>query len=265
VLDATGTFRKNRIRRGEKLGVMIFGDAEPLFEDNEISDSALSRAGANVTVRDGANPVFRGNKIHGGPIGVICYDQGRGVIEGNEIASCSQKGIFVKRDSAPIVRGNRIHGSKEYGILVEFGGGLFEDNEVFKNHGPGMRVDSVDAVIRGNRIHDNNDGGIFLQPGTRCVFEQNQVINNKKWGIMVTGGANPTLRGNRVQGSPLGIVACQSARGTYIENDVRGNTQVGLLLDPRSAPVQCEGNIMDPVKPGTKVQHGPGRKKGRGR
>ncbi len=194
--------------------------------------------------------------------------------EGNDIASTSRMGVFVKDGATPMVRGNRIHDAKDFGVIVQLAGGTIEDNEIFRNREVGIRTESPDVVVRGNRIHDNIGGGVFVQPKTKGVFERNQIIDNKKWGFMVADGADPTLRDNRVQGSPLGIVVCRTSRGTYIGNDVRGNARVGLLLDPGSAPAQCEANISDGApmegpagKPGPSrwSTHGHGRKKGRGK
>jgi parallel beta-helix repeat protein len=119
----------------------------------------------------------------------------------------------------------------------------------------------MDVVVVGNRIHDNAGGGVFVQADSSGLFERNEIASNKSSGFMISAGGNPTLRGNRVHGSPLGIVVGSTARGTYIGNDVRGNTGIGLAIHRRSAPVQCEGNVSDPAPQGGKGKGGPGRRK----
>ncbi len=273
VSDSNGTFRKNRIRRGSRYAVSIKGASEPLFEQNEISESGLSKNGANVSVSNGANPVLRDNTIQGGVLGLVFHHQAQGVAEGNEINSTAQIGVFVQQDSKPILRRNRIHDAKDHGIVIQHAGGTFEDNEVYRSRGIGIRIDSMDVVVRGNRIHDNSAGGLAVNPHSKGIFERNRIINNKKWGFMIAQDSNPMVRHNVVQGSPLGIVVCKNAYGTIIENDARGNER-GLLVDPGSMPVQCEGNISEgnPVvgavgqHPSTKgVHRGSKDKKGRGK
>jgi nitrous oxidase accessory protein NosD len=245
IYGASPVFRRNRIQKAPMFGVFII-EGGATFEENDISEGGTQTSGANVGVSRGADPVFRGNRIHHGRVGVWVLDGAKGVFEGNEIVSSSHIGVLVKDGSAPVLRGNRIHDGKDFGVLVQFAGGTIIDNDIFRNRGIGVRIQSMDVVVKGNRIKDNAGGGVLVQPDTKGLLEGNEIATNKQWGLMVVTRSDPTVRGNRVHGSPVGILVTAEAKGTYAGNDVRGNTRLGLAVHQRAQVVHCEGNLMDP-------------------
>jgi F-box protein 11 len=268
--QTTALFRRNRIHHCVHPGVVIEGPSEALFEQNEISDCGAAAIEANVQILT-ANPVFRGNTIRGGTMGMAFLKNAQGTADGNDISSPSRMGIVVKENSKPTLRGNRIHGSKSHGIVIDNGDGTIENNEIFSNQGIGLRVESNDAMIRDNRIHGNIAGGIAVQ-SKKGTFERNQILYNQPWGFLAAEGSNPNVQGNLVQGSAVGMIIGRRTSGTYVKNDLRGNMQIGLLLDPQSAPIRCDDNALDdaPVRGPTDKYHstGPspavqGKKKGK--
>jgi nitrous oxidase accessory protein NosD len=103
-----------------------------------------------------------------------------------------------------------------------------------------------------------------VQPRSGGLIERNEIATHKKAGICVANEAAPTVRGNRVHGSPVGIIVSQKAQGIYTDNDVRGNARLGIHVEPSATPVSCEGNVSD-LAPLNAPQAGgtPGRDRGR--
>lgn len=78
--------------------------------------------------RTGSNPVIKGNKIWGGQNGgVLVYNGGLGVLEGNQIFDNAMAGVWIKTDSNPTLKRNKIFDGRDGGICI-FNGGRGEFN-----------------------------------------------------------------------------------------------------------------------------------------
>lgn len=73
--------------------------------------------------RTGSNPVIKGNKIWGGQNGgVLVYNGGLGVLEGNQIFDNAMAGVWIKTDSNPTLKRNKIFDGRDGGICIFNGG-----------------------------------------------------------------------------------------------------------------------------------------------
>ena len=72
------------------------------------------------------------------------HDNGRGIIEGNEIHSNALAGVWITTGSQPILRRNRIHSGKQVGIyFYDNGGGVLEENDIYNHCFSGIQIRSV--------------------------------------------------------------------------------------------------------------------------
>jgi hypothetical protein len=78
-----------------------------VLEDNDIFSNAL----AGVEIRSGADPLLEGNRVHTqSQSGVLCLDNGRGMLKGNDIWGNAMAGVEVTTGAQPVLGpANRIH------------------------------------------------------------------------------------------------------------------------------------------------------------
>ena len=56
----------------------------------------------------------------------------------------------------------------------------------------------ADPVIRNNRISGCLESGIVVFDHARGTLEENDLTENKSFGVVISDGANPVLRSNRI-------------------------------------------------------------------
>jgi parallel beta-helix repeat protein len=101
----------------------------------ELEDCDISSQGkAGVAIHGDAAPRLHRNRIHDGNVcGVFVYENGQGVLEGNEIIANSWTGVHIIGGN-PILRRNIISTNGREGIWIQDkGGGIFEDNDLCGN------------------------------------------------------------------------------------------------------------------------------------
>jgi parallel beta-helix repeat protein len=227
---------------GEWYGIDISGGG-PTVENVDVSSQSL----ANIAIRDGADPIVRGNRIHDGiASGVFVYDNGLGTVENNEIFANAYAGIEIKTGADPVVRGNRLHDGEQSGIYVNDNGrGTIENNEIYANAYSGIEITTdADPLVRGNRIHDGETGGIYVQDNGRGTIENNEIYANAYAGIEIATGADPVVRGNRIHdGEQSGIFVNDAGLGTVVNNDIYGNARAGIEIDSGGSPTVTGNRI----------------------
>ena len=86
--------------------------------------------------------------------GIIIYENGKGMLDDNDIFGNALAGVEVRTGADPVLRRNRISKNQYQGIWVREGsGGTFEENDLRGNEkGPWLiNADSVNRVVkRGN-------------------------------------------------------------------------------------------------------------------
>jgi parallel beta-helix repeat protein len=188
--------------------------------DCDISSAAL----ACVTVRNGADPRIRGNRIHDGLLGVVVDDDSLGTLEDNDISGHRHSGVLIQRVSRPTLRRNRIH-DNSFG--VSFSGrstGVLEDNDITRNTREAVDIgDASSPVVRGNRIEANGGDGVHVHgDDSTGTIEDNDIRGNGGAGVAVRAGGRPTVRRNRIGAgnSGGGVYVGASGGGVISGNDV---------------------------------------------
>ena len=76
------------------------------------------------------------------------HDNGRGIIEGNEIHSNALAGVWITTGSQPTLRRNRIHSGKQVGIyFYDNGGGVLEENDIYNHCFSGIQIRQEDPQL----------------------------------------------------------------------------------------------------------------------
>ena len=90
-----------------------------------------------MVVLSHADPIVRGNQIHGGhENGVWVVEHGQGQLLSNELYNNSESEISISNGAAPTVRDNLIHHENHLGIdTADAAGGSVKGNQFFGNSG----------------------------------------------------------------------------------------------------------------------------------
>ena len=172
-----------------------------ILENCDITSESLSC----VSVRNGADPIVRGNRIHDGKEGgVLVHSEGRGTYEDNDVSGNALAGFAVSEGGDPVVRGNRIRDGKSSGVYVHSEGrGTYEDNDVSGNRLSGFAVKGDgDPVVRGNRITANSYEGIWVYRGGKGTYERNHLWDNARGSWDIADDAGEVTRRDNVEAAP---------------------------------------------------------------
>ncbi|MEM9512368.1 MAG: right-handed parallel beta-helix repeat-containing protein, partial [Cyanobacteria bacterium P01_E01_bin.48] len=142
------------------------------LEDCDITSQSL----ACVSIRNGADPRLRRNRIHDGKQGgVYVYENGQGTLEDNDIFANAYTGVEIKTGGNPTLRNNCIHDAKQNGVHVyKNGQGTLEDNDIFANALSGVAIKTGgNPTLRNNRIHDGKQSGVHVYENGQGTLEDN--------------------------------------------------------------------------------------------
>ena len=184
------TLRQNG-SEGNWSGVDITGGRLTLEECDISSQSSVC-----IAIGNGAKPIVRNNHIHNGKnAGIVVYNHGAGLIEGNDIVANAGAGIAIKTGGNPTVRNNRIHDGKGSGIFVqENGAGLIEGNDIAANAPAGIEIKTGgNPTVRTNRIQNNTFQAIWIHGGGRGTFSGNDLRGNKRGAWVVAKDCLPHI------------------------------------------------------------------------
>jgi parallel beta-helix repeat protein len=224
-------------------GGMWFGvdisSGRHLIEDCDISSQSL----ACVSIRDGANPTLRGNRIHDGKqAGLYIYDGGKGIIEDNDIFGNAFAGAEIKTGANPNLRGNRIYDGAGAGVLVhENGLGALERNEIRGSALAGVEIcTGANPTLRGNRIYGGKTTGVLIHNNGTGVIENNFIFSNSGAGVTIVDCSNAAMRRNRITLNGFQAIWIHNGgAGTFLENELRGNDLGAWLVEP-----DCLANVI---------------------
>ncbi|HLO17422.1 MAG TPA: right-handed parallel beta-helix repeat-containing protein [Anaerolineales bacterium] len=205
---------------GEFYGVNI-SQGRLELQDCDITSLSL----ACVAIYDGADPRLRRNHIHNGQEGgVFIYDNGKGILEDNDIFN-NDLGIAIETGSEPTIRRNQIHNNRQFGISIDNGEGTIEDNEIFSNGYSGILIcNDANPLLRRNRIYGAKQNGILVDDDGKGTLEDNDIYDNSYAGIEVRNGGSPALRDNHINNNnQSGIYIHDNGSGLFEGNDLRGN------------------------------------------
>jgi parallel beta-helix repeat protein len=206
-----------------------------------------SQGGSCVTIRDGADPRLRRNRIHDAKEdGVVIYDEGRGTLEDNDITGNTLAGVEIKTGGDPTLRRNRIHDNKASGVLVQDEGrGTLEDNDITGNGLSGVEIRTGgDSTLRRNQIHDNKQDGVNVHDNGRGTLEDNDITGNAYAGVEIKTGGAPALRHNQIHdGKASGVYVHDNGRGTLEDNGITGNARAGVEIRADGDPALRRNKI----------------------
>ncbi len=136
----------------------------------------------------------------------VWVEAGNPVIAQNQFIGSDREGVFVSGSATPTIRNNLFEQNGGNGLaFTRDSGGTAEDN-----------------IIRVNGF------GIAISERSSPSLVNN-LITQSKDGLVITGDAAPTLRGNRIEENGRdGIVVTMNAKPTLNQNTLRENGQYDL-------------------------------------
>jgi F-box protein 11 len=155
-----------------------------------------SQAASCVSIRDGADPRLRRNKIHHGKEhGVFVHNDGLGTLEDNEIFGNGFHGVAIGAGGNPVLRRNQIHDNKDGGVYVHDNGqGTLEDNEITGNGQTGVEITADgNPLVRGNRINRNEYQGAWVHDAGKGVIEDNDLTGNAQGAWLIDKDCKPNV------------------------------------------------------------------------
>lgn len=145
-------------------------------------------------------------------------------------------------------------------VLIEYGGGASRDamlyyttgafavavtNSEFRfsaKHGLNLRASNV--LVEDSHFHDNVGFGVFSDLSLNYTVRDNVFEDNAEGGIRVPVNAGPTITGNTITGSVLGIFVDNGGTPTITGNMIQDN-QVGIRFrDLGGSQPNIQGNTI---------------------
>ncbi|CAM40133.1 conserved hypothetical protein [Leishmania braziliensis MHOM/BR/75/M2904] len=207
--------------------------AAPVPENSE--DTRSVRATIIGTVVVCANVTLDGLEVRG----MVDVRKGHAVLERCDVHHGSD-GVRVHPGATVTVHSSRVHHCVAGGDGVYFMAGSFGEvsqTDIFECRVNAIHVQGSEAVLRENRIHDCAFG-VYYEKKAAGLCEQNTIEHVRKFGLYVTDGSNPVIRGNTV--GWCGILCFFASKGGH--SSCSGNTFEGSLHVLAECPVQLTGN-----------------------
>jgi parallel beta-helix repeat protein len=209
------------------------------FERNRI----IAGAGPGLVIRDGADPLVRGNRLEGA--GLVVSAGGRGTITGNSIVA-AEAALVVRGGADPSFGDNTIEGGGV--VLAEGALGSLIGNRIVAADATGIRVTTgASPRIEGNTIEGAKEAGIFVYDGGGGRIEDNTIAGSGLSGVVIAGGGAPEVVANTIRASAEhGILVVEGGRARLEGNQIMANQGHGIALGAGSevelADNRLEGN-----------------------
>jgi len=225
--------------------VLIKGGAVVLVEESQIS----SDVGHCVVIQgvDSCGYILHNAVTNGRGVGVLVCDNGRGVIEDNDICLNGRAGVAILSGGDPLVCHNKIHEGMDSGVLVsEKGRGRIEDNDIFSNRRAGVAIFKEGApLIKHNIIHDGCDSGVLVCENGQGSVVDNLIFANQMAGVAIGRGGASRVTGNTIRdGSGGSLCLSQHSRGLIASNVIHQQPDATMQVPERMlAEVQSHNEI----------------------
>jgi len=209
---------------GEAGACLVLARGAVTLEDNQIS----GEEGAGIVIRDGADPVVRGNRLE--RVGMVVTAGGRGTITANSIVDVAGTSLMVRGGADPSLSDNEIEGGGV--VFAEGAAGSLVGNRVLGAKASGIRVvgGAVPRVID-NTIEGAGEAGIFVYDSGGGRFENNTIAGNGLSGVVIAGGGRPELAGNRIRdNAEHGVLVLEGGRALVEGNEIVANKGHGIAL-----------------------------------
>eukprot|EP00756_Hemistasia_phaeocysticola_P011566 Hpha_TRINITY_DN15131_c4_g11::TRINITY_DN15131_c4_g11_i1::g.128200::m.128200 len=280
-----GTFVSNRIHSNFRWGISTAGaETDACFRANTIT-SVADMGATGIQCSEMARGYFEKNIVASSDAGVSISDRGTDpLFVRNKIENCLLGVRAEERAQGRFVRCS-ISNLKEIGVVVLSGAMLSVENSKISNTVHGVRVDDGSPKVVGNEITSCKTGVWVQGAKSAPAVSDNDIVVNGSYGVLWESAAG-TLTGNRLSGSPIGLLlrgaakpiveknhfssctdACLKAEA-FAEGAVRSCTfessSVGVLLVGSIGALVIEGNTLKDNTWGVHVHHGHGAEGDRG-
>ena len=204
--------------------VVLAGGALTL-EGNRIAGGA----GPGILIRDGGDPVVRGNRLEGA--GLVVTAGGRGTITANSIVDAAGASLVVRGGADPKLSDNVIEGGGGV-VFAEGAAGSLIGNRLLAAGATGIRVTTgASPRIVDNTIEGASEAGIFVYDGGGGRIEGNTIAGSGLSGVVIAGGGAPELVGNTIRdNAEHGILVVEGGRALLEGNQIVGNQGHGIAL-----------------------------------
>jgi parallel beta-helix repeat protein len=203
--------------------VVVAGSALTL-EGNRIAGGA----GPGILIRDGADPVVRGNRLEGA--GLVVSAGGRGTITGNSIVSAGGAGLIVRGGADPSFGDNTIEGGGV--VIAEGAAGSLIGNRILAAGATGIRITTgASPRVIDNTIEGAKEAGIFVYDGGGGRIEGNTIVGSGLSGVVIAGSGAPEVVANTIRESAEhGILVVDGGRALLEGNEIMANKGHGVAL-----------------------------------
>jgi F-box protein 11 len=211
--------------------VLIKEGAVVLAEESLISSDV-----GHCIVIQGANScgyILHNAVANGKGVGVLVCDNGRGVIEDNDITHNGRAGVAILSGGDPLVCHNKIHEGMDSGVLVsEKGRGRVEANDIFQNRRAGVAILKEGApIVKHNRIHDGRDSGVLVCENGQGSVVDNQIFANKMAGVAIGRGGASRVTGNTIRdGSGGSLCLSLHSKGMIASNVIHQHPDAAMQV-----------------------------------
>jgi nitrous oxidase accessory protein NosD len=211
--------------------VLIKGGAVVLVEESLIS----SEVGHCVVIQgaDSCGYILHNAVANGKGVGVLVCDNGRGVIEDNDISFNGRAGVAILSGGDPLVCHNKIHEGMDSGVLVsEKGRGRVEDNDIFHNRRAGVAILKEGApLVKHNRIHSGRDSGVLVCENGQGSVVDNQIFANQMAGVAIGRGGASRVTGNTIRdGSGGSLCLSLHSKGMITSNVIHQHPNAAMQV-----------------------------------
>ena len=108
-------------------------------------------------------------------------------------------------------------------------------------------------IVRNNRIRRCGQSGVVVFDGATGWLEENEIVGNGAFGVLVRGGSTPVLRSNEIRDNEYGGIQFDGGSGRLEDNEISANRAEGVLVANEAAPVLQRNRIFKNAKAGIYV------------
>ena len=149
----------------------------------------IHHCGVSVAIGAQSSVILSHCKIHDHTEGIVIMEQGQGAIEDCDIFGSIRSGISVKDSgSTATLRRCQIHDGQSMGImLADEGKAEVEECTIYRNTGPGIKIQNSTATIERCNIHKGKYLGVSISEAGNASLKECHILGNTGVGIRLSG------------------------------------------------------------------------------
>jgi hypothetical protein len=221
--------------------------AKPRIEDTAVTGSAA----AGVELRGkGVEATLVGVVVENNDgMGVSIEDAASPALVRTTVRKNGAEGIvFARAGTGRIGEQTRIADNRGHGIRMDYRcTAVIEGATVTGNGGVGIYVFDSEPRIDKAAVESNAAGGVAFAYTASGRLTNCRILNNAVAGVVFENNpGRPEIKGNRIAGSPVGVLVREGADLTVSDNDLSGNKEHGLRNETGNV-VDARGNFWGPA------------------